>query len=104
PGPDFVLSYAALGAESAFSALQGRDVMMLRAGIELFHVPVPRRVVRKPLAQPRIGAPSDPNVIALVAGRVTGAHPGRDRARPERGELLMVGQHKQRAKFFSAYG
>ncbi|HLU68717.1 MAG TPA: NAD-binding protein [Kofleriaceae bacterium] len=103
-GADFVLSYAALGAESAFSALQGRDVMMLGAGIELFHVPVPQRLVGKTLAQAEIGARTGLNVIAIVSGGVTVANPGADHALPEGGELLMVGQHKQRAKFFSAYG
>jgi voltage-gated potassium channel len=103
-GADFVLSYASLGAESVFSALQGRDVMMLGAGVELFHVAVPPALVGKTLQESEIGARTGLNVIAVVAEGKTMARPEATHLLPAGGELLLVGRHEQRQRFFKSYG
>src|SRR5690606_16706397 len=41
-GADLVLSYASLGAHSVLSELQGREMVVLGEGIDLFVLPVPR--------------------------------------------------------------
>lgn len=102
-GADFVLSYSALGAESAFSVLQARGLMMLGAGVEVFQADVPAALSGKTLKDSAIGARTGLNVIAVVADGKTVANPPATLALPEGGELLMVGLHDQRLKFFKTY-
>ncbi len=103
-GADFVLSYSTLGAESAFSVLQARGLMMLGAGVELFHVPVPAALVGKTLADSAIGARTGVNVLAVLAGGTTMPNPSATMPLPADSELLMVGLHTQRLEFFKIYG
>ena len=103
-GADFVLSYSTLGAESAFSVLQARGLMMLGAGVELFHVPVPAALVGKTLADSAIGARTGVNVLAVLAGGKTVPNPSATMPLPADSELLMVGLHDQRLEFFRLYG
>lgn len=103
-GADFVLSYSSLGAESAFSVLQARNLMMLGAGVELFHAAVPATLAGMTLKDSAIGARTGLNVIAVVTDGQTVANPPATLALPENGELLMVGLHDQRLEFFKTYG
>jgi len=103
-GADFVLSYAALGAESAFSVLQGRGVMMLGCGIEVFHSPVPAELAGKTLRESAIGASTGLSVIAVVADGRTVASPPASLPLPAGADLLMVGLHDQRLEFYKTYG
>ena len=98
-GADFALGYSSLGAESIFSVIQQRDVMMFGAGIELFHVAVPRSLAGRTLEQCAIGASSGANVIAIRHGGEVITNPAPTTALPAGGELLVVGTHEQRARF-----
>jgi Trk K+ transport system NAD-binding subunit len=103
-GADFVLSYAALGAESTFSILQSRGLMLIGAGVELFHVPVPPALVGKTLAESGIGASTGVNVLAILADGQTVANPSPAAPMLAGSELLMVGSHEQRQEWFKLYG
>jgi voltage-gated potassium channel len=103
-GADFVLSYSSLGAESVFSTLQGRSVMMFGAGIELFEVAVPAQLIGKTLEQCAIGASFGINVIAVQQDGEIQPNPSPTTPLPERAELLLVGTHEQREKFARAFG
>ncbi|MBA3397285.1 MAG: potassium channel protein [Deltaproteobacteria bacterium] len=98
-GADFVLSYSSLGAESVFSILQDRSLMMFGAGIELFEVSVPEQLAGKTLAESEIGARSGVNVIAVQQDGEIHPNPAPDTRLPARGELLVVGTHEQRTRF-----
>jgi Trk K+ transport system NAD-binding subunit len=103
-GADFVLSYSSLGAESVFSTLQGRSVMMFGAGIELFEVGVPAQLVGQTLEECAIGATFGINVIAVQQDGEIQPNPSPTTPLPERAELLLVGTHEQREKFARAFG
>jgi voltage-gated potassium channel len=103
-GADFVLSYSSLGAESIFSTLQGRGVMMFGAGIELFEISVPEPLVGKTLEECAVGALSGINVIALQQDGVIHPSPSPTMPLPAAGELLVVGTHEQRQRFTKAFG
>lgn len=103
-GADFVLSYSSLGAESVFSTLQGRGVMMFGAGIELFHAGVPARLVGKTLEECGIGAICGANVIAVQDGSEIVTNPPSSQRLPETAELLMLGTHEQRQAFHRLFG
>ncbi|MGE0404503.1 MAG: TrkA family potassium uptake protein [Kofleriaceae bacterium] len=98
-GADFVLSYSSLGAESVFSIVQGRGVMMFGAGIELFHVGVPEPLVGKTLEECAIGKTCGVNVIAVQDGDQTVTNPPPTQTLPANAELLMLGTHEQRQSF-----
>ena len=103
-GADFVLSYSSLGAESVFSILQGRGVMMFGAGIELFHVTVPERLVGKTLEECALGQACGVNVIAVQAGDEIVTNPPPAQSLPASAELLMLGTHEQRVSFSRLFG
>ncbi len=103
-GADFVLSYSSLGAESVFSTLQGRSLMMFGAGIELFEVGVPAQLVGKTLEECAIGASFGVNVIALQKDGEIQPNPLPTTPLPPRSELLLVGTHEQRQKFARTFG
>ncbi len=98
-GADFVLSYSALGAESVFSTLQGRSLMMFGGGVELFAVRVPQRLVGKTLQDSSVGTTPGVNVIALQRdGQILPA-PAPTVPLPKDAELLLVGTHDQKQRF-----
>jgi Trk K+ transport system NAD-binding subunit len=103
-GADFVLSYSSLGAESVFSTLQGRGVMMFGAGVELFEIPVPEALVGKTLEECAIGALSGVNIIALQQDGEIHPNPNPTTPLPPQGELLIVGTHEQRQRFARMFG
>ena len=102
-GADFVLSYSSLGAEAAFSTLQGRGLMMFGTGIELFQVEVPAQLAGKTLSECDLGATRGLNVIALQCDGEIQPNPGPGAPLPEGGELLVVGTHEQWQKFVKEY-
>jgi voltage-gated potassium channel len=103
-GADFVLSYSSLGAESVFSTLQGRSLMMFGAGVELFEVDVPEQLAGKTLEECAIGANFGINVIAVQRDGEIQPNPSPTTPLPARAELLLVGTHEQRQKFARAFG
>jgi Trk K+ transport system NAD-binding subunit len=103
-GADFVLGYSSLGAESVFSTLQGRSLMMFGAGVELFEVEVPAQLVGKTLEEAHIGATCGVNVIAVQSNSVIVPNPAPSTQLPANAELLIVGTHEQRQRFARVYG
>lgn len=103
-GADFVLSYSSLGAESVFSTLQGRGVMMFGAGIELFHVGVPGKLIGKTLEECALGQACGVNVIAVQDGTQIITNPPPSQPLPASSELLMLGTHEQRLSFMRLFG
>ncbi len=102
-GADFVLSYSSLGVESVVSAVHGRELMMLGAGVELFHVDVPQRLSGKSLAESDIGARTGLNVIALQRDGTVVCNPPSSVSLPADGELLMIGTQEQRLEFMRLF-
>jgi Trk K+ transport system NAD-binding subunit len=102
-GADFVLSYASFGVQTVFSIVQGREIVMLGEGVDLYYVPLPDSMAGKTLAQAAIGARTGLNVIGIRQ---------RDRididVRPNRrleagSTLVAVGATAQRERFDAIY-
>ena len=102
-GADFVLSYSSLSVESVVSLLQGRELMMLGAGVELFQVDVPATFAGKSLTESGIGARTGLNVIAVQHDGTIVPNPPRSIPLPADGELLMIGSHEQRLEFMRLF-
>jgi Trk K+ transport system NAD-binding subunit len=102
-GADFVLSYSSLGAETVFSTLQGRSLMMFGAGIELFQTVVPEGLVGKSLQEAALGESCGVNVIAVQQAGEIITNPAPAMPLPTGCELLMLGTHEQRQLFMKTY-
>ncbi len=98
-GADFVLSYASLGAESVFSILQNRDLVILGEGIEMFPVTAPESLEGKTLGESKIGALTGLNVIAIQQKGDVVVNPPAVTVIPAKCELLMLGSVRQREEF-----
>ncbi|MCU0574497.1 MAG: NAD-binding protein [Syntrophobacteraceae bacterium] len=103
-GADFVLSYASLGAESVFSILQQRELMMLGEGIDLFVVRVPESLAGKRLGETQIGAEVGLTVIAIRKEGELVTNPRADALLAPESDLLMIGSVEQRDKFIARFG
>ena len=103
-GADFVLSYATLGAGAIFALLQGRGLVLIGEGIDLFTCPVPPALAGKALGDSAIGSSTGLCVIGLQDGdrlitelrATTTLTPG--------AELVMIGGLDQYRTFMEAYG
>lgn len=76
-GADFVMSYASLGANAIFNFLMNEETMFLAEGLNFFHLPAPRSLIGKALAQS--GIREKPG--ALWSPFSTGAKPSSTRSR-----------------------
>lgn len=103
-GADFVLSYASLGAESIFSILQERELIMLGEGIDLFAIRVPRSLAGKNLSQTHIGAETGLNVVAIQKDGNVITNPPAHAILDANSELLMIGSTEQRDEFVARFG
>lgn len=90
-GADFVLSYAAMGANAAYNVLEGDDVVMLAQGLDVFREPVPSSLVGRTLAQSAIRETTGCSVVALEHGGETRINPPADIPLPADAELILIG-------------
>ena len=98
-GADFVLSYAALGAEAIVSILEGHELVILGQNIELFSAQVPPRLEGRTLAESQLASLAGLSVVAIKQGGqlVTQLHAS---TRLESGmELFILGGIEQRRAF-----
>ena len=87
-----------------FSIVQGRELIMLGEGVDLFYVPLPPALADKMLAEAEIGARTGLNVIALQKdGRIVTNLPPNQRL-TEGSALVVLGSAEQRERFDAVYG
>jgi voltage-gated potassium channel len=103
-GADFALSDPQFAVQSIVSSLEGRGLVLLGEGLELFDVPLPRSLAGKKLRDGEIRARTGLSVIAIVDGdRVDGA-PAPDHVLKEGTHLLFVGTSDQAVRFQQEFG
>jgi len=103
-GADFVLSYASLGVQMVYSIVQGRELVVLGEGVDLFYVPLPPSLADKTLADAGIGARTGLNVIGVQKdGQIVTNLPPNQRL--VKGSMLVaMGSAEQRERFGTVYG
>lgn len=67
-GADFVMSYASMGSNAIFSILEGRDVIVLAEGINIFNHKVDRSLAGKTILQSGIREKSKCTIVAIKCG------------------------------------
>jgi Trk K+ transport system NAD-binding subunit len=98
-GADFVLSYATLGAQAILAILDGRELVVIGEGTDLFRVDTPPSLHGKTLSESGIGTRSGLNVVAIDTGNGTIANPSPETRLEAGGQLVMIGTMEQRAIF-----
>ena len=102
-GADFVLSYATLGVDAVTSAIQGRRLLVLGEGVDLFTREVPPSLQGKTLADSRIGEQTGLNVVAIERNDTFVTELIGDTPLPSEGHLLLIGSDDQVESFVAAY-
>jgi Trk K+ transport system NAD-binding subunit len=102
-GADFVLSYAALGVESVFSQLVGREPVVLGGAVDYYLIEVPPALEGRTLAESRIGSRTGLVVIAVKNGAETITNPPPHLQLPHAGKLLVLGTPDQREALREAF-
>jgi len=102
-GADFVLSYATLGVDAVSSALQGRRLVVLGEGVDLFTREVPPSLRGTTLAESRIGERTGLNVVALEHDDTFETELAGGTTLPAEGRLLLIGSDEQVESFVAAY-
>ena len=102
-GADFVLSYASLGVQTVFSIVQGRELVVLGEGVDLFYVPLPPSLADKTLADAGIGARTGLNVIGVQKDGQIDTNLPPDRRLVKGSTLLALGSAEQRERFGEVY-
>jgi Trk K+ transport system NAD-binding subunit len=98
-GADFVLSYASLGVQGVLAIVQGREPVVLAEGVDLFHIPVPRTLVRRTLAEARINERTGLNVIGVQRDEQVLTTAAADLRLEAGGSLLAIGSAIERERF-----
>lgn len=102
-GADFVMSYAALGADAIFNFLRNEDTWMLAEGLNIFSLAVPASLVGRNLSQSGIRAATDCSVVAIRTDGGLSINP--DPAMPiaAGAELILIGTDDGERKFLQTY-
>jgi len=102
-GADFVLSYASFGAQTVFSIVRGRELIVLGEGVDLFYLPLPPSLAGRTLAEAEIGARTGLNVIAVRSHGQVVTSPGANQTLDRGTELVALGSTTARERFQEAY-
>ena len=102
-GADFVLSYASLGVQTVFSIVQGRELVVLGEGVDLFYVPLPQSLAGKTLDEAGIGARTGLNVIGVRKDGQIATNLPPDQRLVKDSSLIALGSAEQRERFGTVY-
>ncbi|HSR49728.1 MAG TPA: NAD-binding protein [Acidobacteriota bacterium] len=103
-GCDFVISYASMGAATAFNLLKRSDVLMVAEGLDVFSAPLPRALRGQTVGQTSIRQQTGCSIIAVNADGQTVINPSPDFVLPEEGELVLIGTVESETRFLNLHG
>jgi voltage-gated potassium channel len=98
-GADSVLSGNTLGIQALLSLIQGRDIVLMGEGVEVFTDEVPPRLVGKTLGESGIGSTTGLSVVAVQTSDGLSASPSAVTELAAGSKLLMCGTAEQREEF-----
>jgi K+/H+ antiporter YhaU regulatory subunit KhtT len=98
------LSYAFFGVQMVYSIVQGRELVVLGEGADLFYLPLPASLAGKTLAEAQIGARTGVNVIAVQEDGRLVTNIARDKPLVRGSHLVALCSAEQREQFDAVYG
>jgi voltage-gated potassium channel len=102
-GADFALSYVTLGVSAVLAELDDRELSVLGGELDLFTVPVPRKLAGHTLAESEIGRKTGLLVLAVQENGQVHTNPAAATRLPPSGELVLIGDEGQRRRFEEAF-
>jgi len=102
-GADFVMSFAALGANTIFNFFQSSDIVMLAEGLDIFKLAIPAGLYGKTLAQSRIRQETGCSVIAVKQDEKTVINPDPDLPLQKNNEIILIGTRDAEKEFIKKY-
>ncbi len=103
-GADLVMSYASMGANTIMNILKPNDILMLAEGLNIFRMPVHRRLASHTLAQSNLRKQTGCSVIAInTADKALLINPDPMRPLHEADELILIGSDEAEADFIKYY-
>jgi Trk K+ transport system NAD-binding subunit len=98
-GAEFVLSYSTLAVTSLLSLVQGRELVLVGEGVDLFVEPVPHTLAGRTLGETALGSRTGLNVVAVQKPDGPAVNPVGETELEAGQELVMLGTAEQRAEF-----
>jgi Trk K+ transport system NAD-binding subunit len=98
-GAEFVLSYSTLAVTSLLSLVQGRELVLVGEGVDLFVEPVPSTLVGRSLGETALGTRTGLNVVAIQKPNGPAVNPVGETEFEVGQELVMLGTAEQLATF-----
>ncbi len=102
-GANFALSQSSLGATSLLSVLQGRELVVVGEGIDVFVLPLPPSLAGQTLVESDIGARTGLNVIGSRRQDTPLAVPTADTTLAAGSEIVLLGTRAQLEAFKKAF-
>jgi Trk K+ transport system NAD-binding subunit len=98
-GAEFVLSYSTLAVTSLLSLVQGRELVLVGEGVDLFVEPVPSTLAGRSLGETALGTRTGLNVVAIQKPDGPAVNPVGETEFEVGQELVMLGTAEQLATF-----
>lgn len=104
-GADFVMSYAAMGANAVFNVLQQDDIVMIAEGLDVFRCPIPPQLAGRTLQEARVREKTGCSVVAIEQNGTTTMNPAADVPLPvdPKAELIVIGNTVGERVFMSQF-
>ena len=102
-GADFVLSYAAMGANAILHYLRHGDSLMIAEGLDVFRVKVPASLAGTTIADSSIRRKTGCTVIALTIDHTVLVNPDPSIPLQADAEMLLIGSAEGEERFFQLY-
>ncbi|AXJ00366.1 Trk K+ transport system, NAD-binding component [Cyclonatronum proteinivorum] len=98
-GADFVMSYATMGANIIYNALDSSEIITLAEGLNIFRLGVPDKLVGVTLLESDIRQETGCSVIAINCEGEMNVNPNPENKIPAGCELVVIGTKENEAKF-----
>lgn len=98
-GADFVMSYATMGANIIYNALDSSEIITLAEGLNIFRLPVPKKLVGITLLKSDVRKETGCSIIAIQQEDEMIVNPNPEIEIPDACELVVIGDKTAEAKF-----
>ncbi|MDZ7805927.1 MAG: NAD-binding protein [Gracilimonas sp.] len=102
-GADFVMSYAAMGANAIFNIFEENDIVMVAQGLNVFSLQTPQKIIGKTLVETDIRHKTGCNVIAYQVDGEQRINPNPNDPIPENSEIILIGNSEDEQHFIEYY-
>jgi Trk K+ transport system NAD-binding subunit len=102
-GADFVMSYAAMGANAIFNIFEENDIIMVAQGLNVFSLETPEKIIGKTLVEMDIRNKTGCNVIAFQVDGKQNINPDPNIPIPPESDIILIGKSDDEQRFIEYY-